>query len=54
MDICLKAEDSAARFILDVYNEGSSTQANINRITTNPGSVAGELFKLSKVIKVFN
>jgi hypothetical protein len=41
----------ALHLIFDLYSEGSSRQANVNRITTNLEAAADELSHFSKLIK---
>ena len=41
----------ATHLVLDLYSEGSSDVANINRITTNLEAAADELTQISKLIR---
>ena len=41
----------ATHLVFDLYSEGSSDQANINRITTNLEAAADELLQISKLIR---
>ncbi len=50
-DTCLTASEIAAHFILDLYSEGSSYQANRERISVNSENVADELLNYSKRIR---
>ena len=41
----------ATHLVLDLYSEGSSDEANVNRITTNLEAAADELLQISKLIR---
>ena len=40
----------ATHLVLDLFSEGSSVEANVNRITTNLEAAADELLQISKLI----
>ena len=41
----------ALQIVLDLYNENSAHEANVNRITTNLEAAAEELLHMSKLIR---